>query len=267
MAGRMALLLEFDGSRFHGWQRQTNAMSVQEALETALSRVADAPVRAVAAGRTDAGVHGLGMVVHFDPPVERPAEAWIRGVNAHLPQGAAVVEAVPVAAGFDARRKARARTYLYRLLARPGRPGLEQGRVTWVRGPLDAEAMAEGGRWLQGRRDFSAFRAAGCQAAHPVREVQRLAVRALGEEIQVAVRADAFLYNMVRIMVGSLVEVGLGRQNPAWIGEVLTSGDRERAGPTARPEGLYFAAVHYPPEWGAPAPPTRGPGGFDPAGF
>ncbi|KPV40435.1 hypothetical protein AN478_06480 [Thiohalorhabdus denitrificans] len=267
MPRRIALLLEFDGARFHGWQRQANAVSVQETLESALSRVADGPLRTVAAGRTDSGVHALGMVAHFDPPVERPPRAWVQGANAHLPPGAAVVEAAPVEAEFDARRKATARTYLYRLLARPARPGLEHGRVTWVRGPLDVEAMAAGARHLEGRHDFSAFRASGCQAAHPVREVQRIAVRALGEEVQVAVRADAFLYNMVRIMVGSLVEVGLGRREPAWIGEVLVGGDRDLAGPTARPEGLYFAAVHYPPEWGAPAPPTRGPGGFEPRNF
>ncbi|MFP4560149.1 MAG: tRNA pseudouridine(38-40) synthase TruA [Thiohalorhabdus sp.] len=267
MPQRIALLLEFDGARFHGWQRQANAVGVQEALESALYRVADGPVRTVAAGRTDSGVHGLGMVAHFDPPVERPTHAWVQGANAHLPPGAAVVEAVPVAAGFDARRTARARTYLYRLLARPARPGLEHGRVTWVRGPLDVEAMAAGARHLEGRRDFSAFRASGCQAAQPVREVQRIAVRALDEEVQVAVRADAFLYNMVRIMVGSLAEVGRGRRDPAWIGEVLAGGSRDRAGPTARPEGLYFAAVHYPPGWGAPSPPVHGPGGFDPRNF
>jgi len=267
MPGRIALLLEFDGAQFHGWQRQANAATVQEALETALSRVAAAPVRTGAAGRTDAGVHALGMVVHFEPPVERPPRAWVQGTNAHLPPGAAVLAAVPVGADFDARRRATARTYLYRLLTRPARPGLEHGRVTWVPEALDADAMARGAVHLEGRRDFSAFRASGCQAAHPVREVQRIAVRSLGEEVQVAVRADAFLYNMVRIMVGSLLEVGLGRRDPAWIGEILASRDRGVAGPTARPEGLYFTAVHYPPESGAPAPPARGPGGFEPASF
>ena len=265
--GRMALLVEFDGARFHGWQRQASEPTVQEALERALGAVADRPVTVTAAGRTDSGVHALGMVAHFDAPVARDLRAWVQGANAHLPPGAAVLDAVPVAADFDARRRATGRTYLYRILNRPARPALEAGRVTWVREPLDPAAMAEGARALEGRHDFSAFRASGCQAAHPVREVRRIEVAAAGEEIRVAIRADAFLYNMVRIMVGALLEVGRGRRSPAWIGEVLRGRDRDRGGPTARPEGLYFAAVHYPPELGAPRPPRRGPGGFDPAAF
>ena len=265
--GRTALLVEFDGSRFHGWQRQVGDATVQEALEDALSAVADRPVRVTAAGRTDAGVHALGMVAHFDPPVARPARAWVRGTNAHLPPGAAVLEAQPVPAAFDARRQALARTYLYRILNRPARPALEAGRMTWGPEPLDPEAMAEGARALVGRHDFSAFRASGCQAAHAVREVQRLAVEASGAEVRVAIRANAFLYNMVRIIVGSLLEVGKGRQPPEWVAEVLAGGDRDRSGPTARPDGLYFAAVHYPSELGAPAPPPGGPGGFAPAAF
>jgi tRNA pseudouridine38-40 synthase len=264
---RWALLVEFDGARFSGWQRQTNALGVQQALEAALSQVADAPVRVTGAGRTDAGVHGLGMVAHFDAPVERPAKAWIQGTNSHLPHGAAVVAARPVAPGFHARRSAVGRTYLYRLLGRLGRPGLEDGRVAWFPAPLDAEAMAAGARHLAGEHDFTAFRAAGCQAANPVRRVQRIAVWSHGSEVFVAVRATAFLYNMVRIMTGSLIEVGQGRRDPEWIAAVLRSRDRERAGPTARPDGLYFAAVHYPQALGAPEPPRTGPGGFDPATF
>jgi len=265
--GRVALLVEFDGTCFHGWQRQASEPTVQEALERALGAVADTGVRVTAAGRTDAGVHALGMVAHFDAPVDRPCRAWVQGANAHLPAGAAVLDAVPVAADFDARRHAVARTYLYRILNRPARPALEAGRVTWVPETLDAEAMAEGARFLVGRHDFSAFRAAGCQAHHPVRELQRLAIESRGEEVWVAVRANAFLYNMVRILVGTLLEVGRGRRSPSWVEEVLQAGDRDRAGPTARPDGLYFAAVHYPAERGAPAPPHGGPGGFTPADF
>jgi len=264
---RWALRLEFDGSRFHGWQRQANAATVQGAVEHALARVADAPVAVTAAGRTDAGVHALGLVAHFEPPVARPARAWLRGVNTHLPPGAAVTAAQPAAAGFDARRCATARTYLYRILARAAAPGLDHGRVTWVPEPLDPEAMAQGAAMLEGEHDFSAFRASGCQAASAVRTVQRIAVWRRGEEIQVAMRATAFLYNMVRIVVGSLLEVGLGRRDPEWIASVLESRDRLRAGATARPEGLYFAAVHYPPEEEAPPPPCWGPGGFDPGAF
>ena len=252
--GRMALLVEYDGGRFHGWQRQVNAESVQEALETALSRVADSPVTVTASGRTDAGVHALGQVVHFDPPVERPHRAWVQGANAHLPAGAAVLEALAVPDGFHARRDAVSRTYHYRILNRPARPALESGRVAWVPRPLDGRAMARAGAHLEGRRDFSAFRAAGCQAGSPVREVQRLHLDVRQEEIRVAVRADAFLYNMVRIMIGSLLEVGLGRQDPDWIAEVLAGCDRDRAGPTAPAGGLYLAAVHYPPGSGGPPP-------------
>jgi tRNA pseudouridine38-40 synthase len=260
-------VVEFDGARFHGWQRQANALGVQAALEAALGRVADAPVRVHGAGRTDAGVHALGMVAHFDAPTPRAAKAWIRGTNTHLPEGAAVLDARPVAPDFDARRSAVARTYVYRLLGRPGRPGLDAQRVGWVARPLDVAAMVRAAGYLEGEHDFSAFRAAGCQAANPVRRVQRLAVWSQGPEVWVAVRATAFLYNMVRIMVGSLVEVGLARQDPAWIKTALDSRDRERAGPTARAEGLYFAAVHYPPAAGAPEPPRLGPGGLDPAVF
>lgn len=264
---RWALRVEFDGSRFHGWQRQSNARSVQGALEEALARVADAPVPVTAAGRTDAGVHALGLTAHFDPPVRRPARAWLQGANSHLPRGAAVTAAQPVPDGFHARRSANARTYLYRILARPAVPGLEHGRVAWVPEALDPEAMAAGARHLVGEHDFSAFRASGCQAVSPVREVQRIAVWGQGEEVRLAVRATAFLYNMVRIMVGSLQEVGLGRRDPDWIASVLGSRERDRAGPTARPEGLYLAAVHYPPEMEAPPPPRLGPGGFDPGAF
>ena len=266
-AGRWALLVEFDGTRFHGWQRQANAVSVQGVLETALSRVADAPVRVVGAGRTDAGVHALGMVAHFDAPVPRPAEAWVRGTNTHLHAGASVVAARPAGEGFDARRSAVARTYLFRILGRRARPGLEAGRVTWVPADLDAAAMAAAAVHLEGEHDFSAFRAAGCQGGNPVRRVHRLAVWSQGPEVWIAVRATAFLYNMVRIMVGSLLEVGLGRQDPDWIAAVRDARDRERAGPTVRPDGLYLAAVHYPPGLGAPEPPRVGPGGFDPAAF
>lgn len=264
---RWALLVEFDGQRFHGWQRQANAESVQGVLEQALARVADAPVRVTGAGRTDAGVHALGMVAHFDAPVSRPARAWVRGANRHLPAGAAVVDARPVPGAFHARRSAVARTYLYRVLGRPARPGLEAGRLAWVPNALDAHAMAAAARYLEGQHDFAAFRAAGCQAGHAVRQVQRVAVWSRGPEVLMAVRATAFLYNMVRIMAGSLLEVGMGRREPDWIAAVRDSRDRERAGPTARPEGLYFAAVHYPPELGAPEPPRTGPGGFEPAAF
>lgn len=267
MIGRVAIRVEYDGARFHGWQRQANATSLQGSLEGALSRVADAPVRVVASGRTDAGVHARGQVAHFDPPVERTTAAWLRGANANLPAGMAVVAVHEAASGFHARRSARSRTYLYRLLERDARPGLETGQVTWVRGPLDREAMAQALAQFEGRHDFSAFRASGCQADSPWRTIERAALWSSGPEIRVALRADAFLYNMVRIFMGTLIEVGRGKRRPASMADILASRRRERAGPTARPEGLYLDAVHYPPGLGAPEPPGPGPDPWDPSRF
>lgn len=267
MTGRMALRVEYDGTRFHGWQRQANATSLQGTLEAALSRVADAPVRAVASGRTDAGVHARGQVVHFDPPNERTTNAWLRGANANLPDGMAVVAAREAAPVFHARRSARSRTYLYRLLERDARPGLDTGRVAWVRGPLDRTAMAQALAHFEGRHNFSAFRASGCQAESPLRTIERAALWSAGPEIRIALRADAFLYNMVRILMGTLIEVGQGKRSPSGMADILASRRRARAGATARPEGLYLDAVHYPPGLGAPEPPGPGPDPWDPGRF
>jgi tRNA pseudouridine38-40 synthase len=257
---RIALQLEYDGAAFHGWQSQAGGGTVQDALEAALSRVADGPVAVTGSGRTDSGVHALGQVAHFDAPVDRPLKAWRDGVNANLPAAAAVREARPVADDFHARRTAVARTYCYRILNRSARTALDQHRATWVRESLDAAAMHRAGQALVGRHDFSAFRSAGCQARHAVRIMEAVSVARRGEEIWVTVRANAFLYNMVRIIIACLLQVGRGLRPESWPGELLAAGERSRGADTAPPDGLYLAAVHYPPDSAAPAPPPN-PGG------
>lgn len=246
---RIALGLEYDGSGFCGWQSQAGGGSVQDALESALSVVADAPTRAVCAGRTDAGVHALSQVVHFDTAAVRPDTAWVRGVNAHLPAAVAVRWARPVAADFHARFSALGRRYRYLLLNRGERPGLMAARVGWFHRPLDADAMAAAAGLLLGEHDFSAFRAAECQAKSPVKTLRRAEVKRHGDLLVLDFEASAFLHHMVRNLVGALVYVGKGAHPPMWVGELLDGRDRARAAPTFEASGLYFAGVNYDPVW------------------
>lgn len=255
---RIALGLEYEGSRFCGWQSQAPGCGVQDALELALESIAGAPLRVVTAGRTDAGVHALGQVVHFDTPVERPLNAWVRGVNSELPEAMAVLWAQPVAAEFHARFSAVRRSYRYLLLNDPVRPALLAGRVGWFHLPLDADSMQDAARLLVGRRDFSAFRAAECQAKSPVKELYRAVVTRQGGFIQFDFCANAFLHHMVRNIVGCLVQVGRGAQAPAWLAEVVQARDRRLAAPTFAADGLYFLGPHYDPIWGVPGPRARG---------
>lgn len=246
---RIALGLEYDGSRFCGWQSQTGGGSVQDAFEAALSMVANGPIRVVCAGRTDAGVHALAQVVHFDTEAVRPDTAWVRGVNAHLPASVAVRWAQPVAADFHARFSARGRRYRYLLLNRGERPGLMAGRVGWYHRPLHADAMTQAAGLLLGEHDFSAFRAAECQAKSPVKTLRRAEVRRHGDLLVFDFEASAFLHHMVRNLVGALVYVGKGAHPPAWLGELLAGRDRARAAPTFDASGLYFSGVDYDPAW------------------
>ena len=246
---RIALGLEYDGSGFCGWQSQAGGGSVQDALESALSVVADAPTRVACAGRTDAGVHALVQVVHFDTAAVRPDTAWVRGVNAHLPSSIAVRWAQPVPDEFHARFSALGRRYRYLLLNRGERPGLMAGRVGWFHRPLDADAMAEAACLLLGEHDFSAFRAAECQARSPVKTLRRATVARHGDLLVFDFEASAFLHHMVRNMVGALVYVGKGAHPPPWLGELLDGRDRARAAPTFEACGLYFAGVDYDPVW------------------
>lgn len=242
---RLALGLEYDGAAFRGWQTQPGGNTLQDSLETALAQVAAHPVATVCAGRTDAGVHAIGQVVHFDTSAQRPLSAWVRGVNAHLPAAMAVRWACCVPDDFHARFSARARTYQYWLLVDPVRPALLARRVGWVFRPLDLEAMQAATPLLEGTHDFSAFRAAECQAASPVRSLHACRVEQRGRLIRFEFRANAFLHHMVRNLVGSLVYVGLRRQPPEWIGEVLAARERHRAAPTFAAAGLYLSAVEY----------------------
>jgi len=255
---RIALGLEYDGSRFCGWQSQAPGCGVQDALERALESIAGTTLRVVTAGRTDAGVHALGQVVHFDAPVERPLNAWVRGVNSELPDAVAVLWAQPVAVEFHARFSAVRRSYRYLLLNDPVRPALLAGRVGWFHLPLDLEAMREAARHLVGRQDFSAFRASECQAKSPVKELYRAEVMRRGGFIQFDFCANAFLHHMVRNIVGCLVQVGRGARASGWLVEVLQGRDRRLAAPTFAADGLYFLGPDYEPEWGVPGPRARG---------
>ena len=258
VAGRVALGVEYDGRAFHGWESQRNARTVQAVLEAALSVVANAPVHTVCAGRTDAGVHGLGQVVHFDAPVLRSAKAWTLGASANLPEDVSVLWARPVAADFHARFSARSRRYRYVILNRRVRPALLRDRVAWECRELDADAMARAAQALIGEHDFSAFRAAGCQARNPVRNLHRLDVARHGDFVVLDVQANAFLQHMVRNLAGTLMAVGMGRQEEGWVGQVLAGRDRRAAGVTAPPGGLYLLGVGYPQHFDLPqlSPPT-----------
>jgi len=254
---RIACRVEFDGSRYHGWQAQPHLPvdTVQEVLEEGLSSVAGAPVRIHCAGRTDTGVHGFGQVVHFDAPVERSAKAWVLGTNANLPPGIRLHWAVPVDDDFHARFSALARRYRYIVANTPVRPALMLGQVTWYRYSLSERAMHESAQCLLGERDFSAFRAASCQSTTPMRNLQHLVVSRWGDLVVFDIQANAFLHHMVRNIVGSLLVVGSGRRDSGWIGELLAAGDRSAAADTAPPDGLYLVAVEYPARYRLPPTP------------
>ena len=260
---RIALGLEYHGMPFHGWQSQADGSGVQDALERALSEIGGQSVSVIAAGRTDSGVHATMQVVHFDTDAQRPGTAWVRGVNALLPDAVAVHWSMPIADEFHARFSATGRHYTYLLLDRPVRPALLNGRVGWYHQPLALARMREGAAALLGRHDFTAFRAAECQAKTPVRTLDRLDIAREENMIRFDLHADAFLYRMVRNIVGALVYVGSGRQPPSWIGDLLAGRDRARAAPTFSSAGLYFTGVDYPARFNLPATlaPLRIPGG------
>lgn len=249
---RIALGIEYDGSRFLGWQTQPGGGTVQDVVEAALGAVAGLRVSTVCAGRTDRGVHAIAQVVHFDAPVERPETAWVRGVNAMLPESVAVLWSKRVSDDFHARYSAQSRTYRYLLINRPVRPALDARHAGWFHAPLDLEAMREAALHLVGEHDFSAFRSAECQARNPVRILHTVIVERIGESIVFTLRANAFLQHMVRNIVGALVYVGKGKHRPGWMREVLESHDRANCAPTFGPEGLYLTEVQYAPGWQLP---------------
>ncbi|PBS12189.1 tRNA pseudouridine(38-40) synthase TruA [Lysobacteraceae bacterium NML93-0792] len=255
---RIALGVEYDGDGFLGWQRLSKAgaggqESVQAALETALSRIANHPVATTCSGRTDAGVHARCQVVHFDTGAERTPRAWMLGATTLMPPQVSVRWCQTMPDDFNARFSARARQYRYRILNRQVRPALHRQYLSWELRPLDADAMHRAAQALLGEQDFSAFRTVHCQAPHARRDLQRISVRRIDDEVVVEVQANAFLHHMVRNIVGSLLEIGAGAQPEHWMGELLAGRDRSRAGPTAPAAGLVFLGPLYPPEWGLPA--------------
>lgn len=243
---RIALGLEYDGRGFCGWQSQPSACGVQNHLEKALAEIAGAPVAVTAAGRTDTGVHASFQVAHFDVSVERPVTAWVRGVNAYLPDGMAVIWAKEMPDDFHARFAVEERGYRYVLLNHPTRPGLMAGKVGWHHRPLDEHAMHLAAGRLLGRHDFSAFRAAECQARSPEKDLRQAGVTRQGDFLALDFRADGFLHHMVRNIVGCLVHIGAGQAGPEWMDELLTHKDRTRAAPTFMPDGLYLSHIRYP---------------------
>ena len=242
---RIALGIEYDGSEFCGWQTQPSACAVQDAVERALTEIAGHPVATICAGRTDAGVHALAQVVHFDTDAVRPQAAWVRGVNALLPDAVAVSWMQPVGADFHARYGALERRYRYLLLDQPLRPALNRNHVGWIHQALDVGSMRVAAVHLLGEHDFSAFRSSECQAKSPLRELRRLRIERCGDYVVFELAANAFLHHMVRNIVGSLSYVGAGRQPPQWLQEVLAARDRARAAPTISAAGLYLAEVSY----------------------
>jgi tRNA pseudouridine38-40 synthase len=235
-----------------GWQTQPGGGAVQDALEAAIAAIAGERSALTAAGRTDRGVHARAQVAHFDTVASRPLTAWVRGVNAFLPASVAVLWAQAVAADFHARYSARSRTYRYRLVNRPVRPALAARYAGWYHAPLDVAAMREGAKCLLGEHDFSAFRAAECEARTPVRTVHSIAIERAGDEIDFVIRANAFPHHMVRNIVGTLVYVGQGKEPPGWVAHLLASRDRAKAAPTFAAEGLYLERVEYDGSWGLP---------------
>lgn len=242
---RLKLTLEYDGTAYVGWQRQLNGTSLQEVVERALSELLGAPISTLAAGRTDAGVHALGQVVAFDAPRTLPLTAYLRGLSALLPEDISVVGATEVPAEFDPRRDALGKRYRYLLSNRPVRSPLRR-RTHWqLFATLDVAAMDEAARPLLGTHDFSAFRAANCEALTTFRTLRELFILASGDVVQFELEGTAFLKHMVRNIVGTLVEVGRGQQPVPWVAEVLASRDRTRAGPTAPAQGLVLVDVRY----------------------
>jgi len=250
---RIALSVSYDGSQFCGWQSQPSACGVQDALETAISAVAQHAVRIHAAGRTDTGVHALCQVVHFETQADRPLSAWVRGVNAHLPHTVRVEWAHLVPDEFHARFSAFSRSYQYLLYNAPVASALMAEKAGWFHLPLDFTAMQEAASYLLGEHDFSAFRASECQAKSPVRTITQAEVQVSGRYFVFSFSANAFLQHQVRNMIGALIYVGKGAHPPIYIKQLLQKRNRTLSPPTFSPYGLYLTGVGYDDRWGLPA--------------
>lgn len=244
---RLAVGVEYDGARYAGWQAQPGLPTIQDSLQKALSVVADHPVSVTASGRTDAGVHAVGQVAHFDTTADRPVRGWVLGANTQLPPDIVVNWAMEVERSFNARHTALARSYRYLILKRATRPALMRDRVCWVRAELQVEAMHEAAQVLVGEHDFTSFRSAECQSPTAMRHIDSISVTGDGRLTTIEVSANAFLQHMVRNIAGTLMQVGAGEQPPSWVAETLAVRDRKRAGVTAPAAGLYLWRVRYPP--------------------
>ena len=249
---RIALGLSYFGAAYQGWQSQPSGQTVQNRLESALTQFATDPITTLCAGRTDAGVHGLMQVVHFDTPLAREPFSWVRGTNRFLPPDIAVQWAQPVPDAFHARASALARRYAYVLLESPVRPSVDAHRVGWSFRPLDGPAMQQAAALLLGEHDFTSFRASACQALSPVKHLRRIDITRRGPYWRFDFEANAFLHHMIRNLMGCLLAVGQGLQPPEWISTVLAARSRDAAAPTFSPDGLYFLGPRYAPEWGLP---------------
>ena len=262
---RLALGVRYHGQAYDGWQSQLSGRTVQDKLEDALGRFADQPISTLCAGRTDAGVHAVMQVVHFDTSVEREPFSWVRGTNRYLPDDIAVQWAQPVPDQFHCRASALTRRYLYVLSQSPVRPSLDAGRVGWSIHPLDGDAMRAAAAMLLGRHNFSSFRASACQALSPVKDLRRIEITRRGENDRCRwhfeFEADAFLHHMIRNIMGCLVRIGHGKAPPAWMQEVLEARSRLVAAPTFSPNGLYFLGPLYDAGWGLPPEATLQAGG------
>lgn len=247
---RIAIAIEYDGSAFSGWQHQRDQRTVQAVVEQALSRVADQPVTVTATGRTDAGVHALELVAHFDTTVERGGDAWMMGGNSYLPDDVRIIWSRRVSDTFHARSSALARYYRYSILNRNVRSALLRQQITTCYTPLNVAAMQQAADYLVGEHDFSSFRAQGCQSKSPNRRMDRVRVTREGEQVHIDLVANAFLHHMVRNIAGALIAVGSGKQPPEWLHRLLLARDRKQGGVTAAPYGLYLMAVYYPQKFG-----------------
>ncbi|MGZ5076132.1 MAG: tRNA pseudouridine(38-40) synthase TruA [Methylobacter sp.] len=247
---RIVLGVEYDGSGFSGWQWQSNQRSVQQALEQALSKVANHPVIVQCAGRTDAGVHALEQVVHFDAKIERKLDSWLLGGNSNLPDDVRITWVKPAVDDFHARYSAIARFYRYVILNRPIKSALLRNQATWRPRPLDADKMHRAAQYLIGNHDFSSYRAQGCQSKSPCREMYFIDVYREGDKVIIDISANAFLHHMVRNIAGVLMDIGAGKQPVDWTRELLEVKSRKLGGVTAPPDGLYLGAVYYPEHYG-----------------
>ena len=244
---RVAAIIEYNGHPYHGWQRQKNTqLGIQQFVEDALSKIADEPIACTCAGRTDSGVHALFQVVHFDTTKVRTPEGWLRGTNRHLPDNIKIRWVNPVNDLFSARYSATSRKYTYLINNANYQSAIMHSFSTWVKQPLDERIMHQSAQILLGSHDFTSFQATGCQSKTPIKTIHQISVKRQHNWVILEVEANAFLYHMVRNIVGSLSTVGTKLVHPEWIEELLHLKDRSKAAKTAAANGLYLSAVRYP---------------------